>query len=224
MYVLISLCWRVAISAGSLTGAFARLPFDGDLVADSGLSGFVGAPSSPPGIWLRVLKNAGWVSVLFIVLDIRFSPYRITDKARHLLALGITGILGAMLVSGLTYGLGESDWPLGNWLVLGQVLISVSGLVLLEQVWRNESYYKRSNIRYLCLGIGALFALRLRLIQRRPCCSIRFRKHSGASSGTLCAPLIAMTMVNSARQPLFRRFPDSSYSIPASLSLRRSTC
>lgn len=59
----------------------------------------------------EVLKNAGWVSVLFIVLGIRFSPYRITDKARYLLALGITGILGAMLVSGLTYGLGESDWP-----------------------------------------------------------------------------------------------------------------
>lgn len=163
-----------------------------------------GAPSFTTRYMAEVLKNAGWISVLFIVLGIRFSPYRITDKSRYFLALGITAILGAMLVSGLTYGLGGIRLASGNWLVLGQVLISVSGLVLLEQVWRNESYYKRSNIRYLCLGIGALFAYDFVLYSD----ALLFNQmsetlwDSRGIIGTLCAPLIAMTMVNSARQPM----------------------
>ncbi len=152
----------------------------------------------------EILKNAGWISVLFIVLGVHFSPYRITDTPRYLLGLAITGILAMMLISALTFGLGGVRLASGNWLVLGQVLISVAGLVLLEQVWRNESYYKRSNVRYLCLGIGALFAYDFVLYSD----ALLFGKVSNSiwdSRGvisTLCAPLIALTMINSSRQPI----------------------
>jgi putative PEP-CTERM system histidine kinase len=127
-----------------------------------------------------------------------------TDKPRYFLALAVTGVLVLMLLSGLAYGLGGIRLASGNWLVLGQVLISVAGMVLLEQVWRNESYYKRSNIRYLCLGIGALFAYDFVLYSD----ALLFNKMSDSLwdsrgiIGTLCAPLIAMTMINSARQPI----------------------
>lgn len=163
-----------------------------------------GTPSFSTRYISEILKNAGWISVLYVVLGIHLSPYRVADRTRYFLAIATSSILILMLMAGMAYALLQVRLISGNWLAFLQVLISVSGLVMVEQVWRNEVTYKRSNLRYLCLGIGALFTYDFILYSD----ALLFSEISSSlwdSRGiitTLCAPLIAFTMINTARQPI----------------------
>ena len=76
----------------------------------------------------------------------------------------------------------------------GSLLISLYGLVLTEQVYRNARESQRSALKYLCLGVGGMFAYNLILYSN----AILFDQISGplwSARGyifAMCAPLIAL--------------------------------
>jgi hypothetical protein len=49
----------------------------------------------------------------------------------------------------------------GRTLVFGSVLIALYGLVLTEQVYRNARTSQRAGLKFLCLGLGSVFAYNL---------------------------------------------------------------
>lgn len=161
-------------------------------------------PSYATRYTAEILKNAGWISVLFTILGIQMSPRRGAARLDYWVALTVSGILLVMMVSALVHGLSGKRLISTSWLTVGQILVCLAGLMLVEQVWRREKSYKRSNVRYLCLGIGALFAYDFVLY----CDELIFAQPSETLWGargfvaTLCAPLLALTMVNTARQPI----------------------
>ncbi|AZZ92976.1 PEP-CTERM system histidine kinase PrsK [Hahella sp. KA22] len=164
----------------------------------------IGAPSFVTRYCLEVVRNAAWIGVLFIILGINLSPRKSNTPTQYWLGMSIIAVLAVMLVAGFTRSFTDEPLISGQWLLLGQISVSLAGLVMLEQVWRNATGYKRSNIRYLCLGIGAFYIYDFFLYSD----ALLFNKISApfwdarGAVNTICAPLVALTMVNTRKQPI----------------------
>jgi len=110
---------------------------------------------------VEVLRTLVWLLFLLKLLD-PDGGWRslINGRARWWIVI-ITGVTTAMLL--LTLGPWLGGWQLVDALeidahILGQVVLALIGLVLLEQLFRNTRPDKRWAIKYLCFGIGGLFA------------------------------------------------------------------
>ena len=137
------------------------------LVLATGLSAVWGALSMftatgwlPPrlGLMAEIARNGAWLALLLYILQLRLPP-----GASLPAPLRIIRIMGTMLVLGLLF-IGAAPaiaalqgmptrW-LGN---MGLVLLTVMGLVLVEQVYRSSRPEDRWAIKFLCLGLGGLF-------------------------------------------------------------------
>ncbi|WP_296897649.1 XrtA/PEP-CTERM system histidine kinase PrsK [Thiohalocapsa sp.] len=92
---------------------------------------------------------------------------RVLDQLRQGLADRLRLLRWGVLVGGLLLLLPFEDWlpalvPAGGgWLakvrLIGQLLLTVSGLFLVEQVYRNTPWQHRWGIKFLCFGLGAVF-------------------------------------------------------------------
>lgn len=69
-------------------------------------------------------------------------------SAIAVIAISLRPLSGAMP----DFGLGSIEIALGVW-----VLLSIGGLLAVEQVYRNAQVEERWGVKYLCLGLGALF-------------------------------------------------------------------
>ncbi len=153
---------------------------------------------------LEVLRNGAWISVLLVLLGVKFHRKDSSGPTQYWLGLIISGILFGMLIAGIARGIGGPAVLTGQALLIGQITVSLGGLVLLEQVWRNVTGYKRQNTRYLCLGIGTLFIYDFFLYSD----ALLFNQISQSfwdargAINTVCAPLVALTMVNTRKQPI----------------------
>ncbi|MDX5298990.1 MAG: PEP-CTERM system histidine kinase PrsK, partial [Gammaproteobacteria bacterium] len=163
--------------------------------------------SVPPFIFryvLELVRDALWIMVLFALIK---------DSAHHgLVPHDIHRWLSALLllVIGLLLGTGVAELTLnalildGKPKLVGQIAVSLLGLVLLEQLWRNASLYGRSSVKYLCLGIGALFGYDFFLYSD----ALLFGQMSQplwearGAVNALIVPLLATTLINARKQPL----------------------
>jgi putative PEP-CTERM system histidine kinase len=80
---------------------------------------------------------------------------RFATLAVCLLVLPLSGLMPA--------GLGMLPWALPDLRLTVQVLLAVTGLALVEQVYRNTPWEHRWGIKYLCIGLGTLLAYDLYL-------------------------------------------------------------
>lgn len=99
----------------------------------------------------EILRDAGWLFVL-TGLAAASAP-RWLRVGAHALWGGLLawGLVGPLLLRGT---LGPTVYE--SWLVRGGLLLSVTALVLLEQVYRNGSPTGRKALRYLVIGLGAV--------------------------------------------------------------------
>src|SRR5690606_21150956 len=99
----------------------------------------------------EILRDAGWLFVL-TGLAAASAP-RWLRVGAHALWGGLLawGLVGPLLLRGT---LGPTVYE--SWLVRGGLLLSVTALVLLEQVYRNASPTGRKALRYLVIGLGAV--------------------------------------------------------------------
>ena len=114
-----------------------------------------------PAAILEVLRGLIWAIFLIKLLNPQ-SGWRglLFGRARWWLA-GLA-LLGVMLIS-LIIGTYIHAKPPGTALgvdarILGHLALAVAGLVLVEQLFRNTRAESRWAIKYLCFGIGGLFA------------------------------------------------------------------
>ncbi len=153
---------------------------------------------------LEIVRTAAWFGVLYALLGIGFFPSPKLGFNKFfttvLVLLLLAALLGATLIKGIT---GVTIIPGGTLLVF-QVTLSIVGLLLIEQVWRNTSVYSRSNIKFLVIGIGALFGYDFIMYSD----ALLFKELSSSfwdargSINALVAPLIAYTLYISNTQPI----------------------
>lgn len=83
---------------------------------------------------------------------------------------------------------------------LGQVLLALCGVVLIEQLFRNTPTDERWGIKYLCLGLGGVFAYDFYLYSD----ALLFRRIDGDiwyARGAVNALIVPLIAVASARNP-----------------------
>jgi len=89
-------------------------------------------------------------------------------------------------------------------LLLLQVAVSIAGILLIEQVWRNASVYSRSGIKYITLSIAALFAYDFFMYSD----ALLFQELSSPLWETrgiinsLAVPFFALTLLNSQKHTM----------------------
>ncbi|TVS19213.1 MAG: PEP-CTERM system histidine kinase PrsK [Gammaproteobacteria bacterium] len=106
---------------------------------------------------LEVGRNAGWFAVLLAVLATGDTSARVHTRSLRIW-IGVTAaFLLATLIPIALPGL-TGDGP---WHGMSILLMTIAGLVLVEQVFRNTPPQRRWEIKFLCLGLGGMFAFDL---------------------------------------------------------------
>ncbi|HQS98827.1 MAG: ATP-binding protein [Hydrogenophilales bacterium 16-64-46] len=146
---------------------------------------------------LEATRNGAWLALLFHILHLRGGGMPLPGPLKILRGLAsflvLTLVLGGLLTPAL---LASLDWIAP----LGLVILAVSGVVLVEQIYRGSRREDRWAIKFLCLGLGALFLYDFYLYAHAALFHA-FDAHVWAARGyaaTLVAPLIA---VSAARNP-----------------------
>src|SRR5690606_6418680 len=153
---------------------------------------------------LESLRNGAWLVVLFMIIGVGLTPARSSGRPQYWLAVAVSGLILLLLISTLARGLFDEHLFSSKVILIAQIAVSLAGVVLLEQVWKNASGYNRSNIRYLVLAIGALFVYDFFLYSD----ALLFNQVSKplwdarGAVNALVAPLLGLTLINSRRQPI----------------------
>lgn len=153
--------------SGLIVASWQQRPQGRLLVLATGLSAVWGALSTLAALgWLaprlgltaEVARNAAWLALLLYILKLRLPQgARLPAPLRLIRILSGVLVVGLLLISTVPaivpwQGM-QTRW-LGN---LGLVLLTVMGLVLVEQVYRSSRPEDRWAIKFLCLGLGGLF-------------------------------------------------------------------
>jgi putative PEP-CTERM system histidine kinase len=127
------------------------------LSAAWGISALAGDAWRSPA-WDRVaaaadiLRYGSWMAFLLVVLY----PESVKGWARRPVAVAAFAVVAFSLVGLAVSSLGSRG--LGQALAGGSLALAVTGLVLLEQVWRNQPAESTWNIKPICIGLAFGFA------------------------------------------------------------------
>jgi len=111
-------------------------------------------------LWaMEVVRPLAWLGFLFALLlplSGDSSRYRmlLLWMRRSTVALAVL-LLASLLGKGQPW---MSHWVEVEWRLIGQLLFAVAGLILVEQLFRNSPLEQRWTVKYLCFGLGAVFA------------------------------------------------------------------
>ncbi|RDH81022.1 MAG: PEP-CTERM system histidine kinase PrsK [endosymbiont of Galathealinum brachiosum] len=109
---------------------------------------------------LELFRSLAWFAFLLVMLR---TAYKSSDQVNKNFKITFAGlsifILGLMLLV-LYRVAGGSFFELiaGNDVLIGHLLISIGGIVIIEQLYRNTSEEHRWALKYLWIGIGGMFA------------------------------------------------------------------
>ena len=155
--ILAATLWRARYDGPALLFATVSTAIWCGLLAYSAATGLV---ELPPAFVAELIVDIAW-------LNFAGSLFRgaLVGRTVFFVRYGALAIAVAVLATGLVAEFYPGLLPLAlpKVLVSGSILIAISGLVLLEQVWRNGRVSQRRDLRYLVLGIGSLFLVDLLL-------------------------------------------------------------
>mgnify|MGYP000176762548 CR=1 FL=1 len=153
--------------SGLIVASWQQRPQGRLLVLATGLSALWGALAAAAAwgvlpvrleLAAEVARNGAWLALLLYILRLRLPPgSALPAPLRLIRALAIV-LVGGLLLAGVA-PLIAPDLPLlAQWAHhLGRVVLTVLGLVLIEQVYRSTRPEDRWAIKFLCLGLGGLF-------------------------------------------------------------------
>jgi len=158
-------------------------------------------------IALEAAHHGAWLALLFHILGLRLQADTRLPAPLRVLRVAAVVLVGALIAVGLLW----SGTPANlEWMhSQSSVVLSVMGLLLVEQVYRGSRQEERWAIKFLCLGLGGLFLYDFYLYAHATLFQV-LDAHVWAARGyalALVAPLIA---VSAARNP--------DWSPPVSLS------
>lgn len=146
----------------------------------------------------EVARNGAWLALLLYILQLRLPagthlpvPLQLIRAFAVVLVVGI--IFASLFMPGLLVH-AERASP------LGLVLLTVMGLVLVEQVYRGTRQEDRWAIKFLCLGLGGLFAYDFYLYANAALFQA-LDAHVWAARGYVAALVAPLIAVSAARNP-----------------------
>lgn len=153
---------------------------------------------------LELLRYAAWIMLLFAMLRNAFSRGSLTGQLKQILGISTIVLLFLLLGFGmLEYVFGLSVLN-GKTRLLGQIVLSLLGLSLVEQIWRNSPGFGRSSIKYLCIGTATLFAFDFFMYAD----ALLFGQvadsfwNARGFVNALLVPLFAINVINTRKQPV----------------------
>ena len=146
-------------------------------------------------------RNGAWLALLLYILRLRLPAATALP-----LPLRLIGLLGSMLAGGLLIAhilplVAPEQGVLAQWAGhLGRVLLTVLGLVLIEQIYRSTRPEDRWAIKFLCLGLGGLFIYDLYLYANAALFNA-MDAQVWAARGYVAALVTPLIAVSAARNP-----------------------
>ncbi len=109
---------------------------------------------------LELLRALAWFAFLLVMLRTAYVSSDQVNKNFKITFLGLSVfIVGIMLLALYRISGGSLlEFVAGNDVLVGHLLISVGGIVIVEQLYRNTSEDHRRALKYLWIGIGGMFA------------------------------------------------------------------
>lgn len=154
---------------------------------------------------LEILRNAGWTIFLLMLLG----PFQQTNSlppVKFKLKPYVVGIIAfyclLLLVTIYTYWninppQGETGFITD---IVGRVVVAVTGMLLVEQLYRNTPAKRRWGIKFACFGIGGMFVYDFYLYSD----AMLFRQVNmeiWTARGAVNALIVPLVAVSTARNP-----------------------
>ena len=153
---------------------------------------------------LELVRTGAWFIVLYAILGISIIPERLRLGPQLFFSTGVMLLLTSIVaVLNIQLWLNVSIIS-GRTLLLLNVLVSLLGILLLEQIWRNSALFTRSGIKYLSLAVATILAYDFVMYSD----ALLFERLSGSlwdargAVNALAAPLVAATLINRKGQAL----------------------
>ncbi|MBN7768891.1 PEP-CTERM system histidine kinase PrsK [Marinobacter daepoensis] len=169
-----------------------------------------------PGFFIRylleLLRDTAWILLLFAMLRDGFRQGRFTSQVKMVLGASTAILIVTLLALGTLEFALEIDLVSGKTKVIGQIALSLLGLSLVEQIWRNSPAFGRSSMKYLCIGIATLFAFDFFMYADALLfgqVADSFWNARGFVNAALM-PLFAINVINTRKQPVDFRLSRSA--------------
>ena len=155
---LLLINWRGQLAGGLLIVASLLSTFWFSAIAYNSLGGVI--PLSGIRV-LETLRDAAWLSFLYFILR-QGGEASLSGRFKVLVPVAITGLVVSTLLVTLLYtSLNEFHFP-GIGVVsvnyIAYLLAALLGLLLVEKVYRSTLPDARWAMKFLCLGVGGIFA------------------------------------------------------------------
>ncbi len=109
---------------------------------------------------LELLRSLTWFAFLLVMLRTAFSASDVINKNFKITFIGLSVfIIGLMFLGAYRISDGEFFQSIaGDDVLLGHLLISIGGIVIVEQLYRSTPDEHQWALKYLWIGIGGMFA------------------------------------------------------------------
>jgi len=110
-------------------------------------------------LFLEFIRSLAWFTFLLVMLRTAYKGTDQVNKNFKITFVGLSIFIIGMIFLALYRISGGSlfEFVAGNDVLIGHLLISIGGIVIIEQLYRNTSDEQRWGLKYLWIAIGAMF-------------------------------------------------------------------
>ena len=117
----------------------------------------LGQPGFLARYLLELFRDSAWILLLFAILQTALRQGGRTHALKKGLGIAAAILVTSLAVLGIIEALFSVNLITGKPRIIGQLALSLLGLSLVEQIWRNSPAFGRSSLKYLCVGTATLF-------------------------------------------------------------------
>ena len=163
-----------------------------------------GSPGFFTRYLLELLRDTAWILLLFAMLRDGFRQGRFGSQIKKVLGAATAILIITLLALGTLEFVLNIGLVSGKTKVIGQIALSLLGLSLVEQIWRNSTAFGRSSMKYLCIGVATIFVFDFFMYADALLfgqVADSFWNARGFVNAALM-PLFAINVVNTRKQPV----------------------